>query len=167
MLYLISFLLGGLFLTVTMQKKMMVEHKLDGSFNDVKKALEEIVPQFKGWSFPLPHWDFYKSQLSKNLTYDNINNMVMCFVCNPKHANTILRVVPKMGAMMPCTWALYETKKGEVYIAKMNIALMSNMFFGVTRKIMKKVAMTEKEILKQLKSRLASPKNSPKRDLAA
>ena len=52
---------------------------------------------------------------------------------------------------MPCPWAVYETKNGEVYIAKMNIALMSKMYFGVIGKVMKEVAETEKEMFSKIR----------------
>ena len=155
MFYLLSILFGialcSIIFVYTMQRHMLVAHKIDGSFKEVNQSLKTIVKQFDGWSCPLPEWKFYESQLIKNLKYDNIKNMVMHFVCNPGHANTILRTTPKMAGMMPCTWAVYETTNGEVYIAKMNISLMSNMFFGILGKTMRNVATVEKEMLKRLK----------------
>jgi len=156
MLYLLSILLGAitcaaLFIYV-MQRYMLVTHKINGDFDEINKDLKTVVAQFEGWSCPLPEWEFHESQLQKNLKYRNIKNMIMHFVCNPSYANKILSVTPKMGGMMPCTWAVYETIDGEVYIAKMNVSLMSLMFFGVLGKTMGDVANTEKKMLKKLKA---------------
>ena len=82
--------------------------------------------------------------------------MVMYFVCKPQHANSVLSVEPKMGGIMPCTWAVYETTDGEVYIAKMNIGLMSKLFSGVIGKVMKDVAQTEEEMLSKIRKKTSS-----------
>lgn len=141
----------GVFVFMFIMKKYMIAHyRIDGSFQEVEQAIKEAVPQFKGWSFPIPDWQFYKAQLSKNFTYDNITNMVMHFVCKSAHANKILKVEPNMGGIMPCTWAVYETKNSEVYIAKMNIGLMSKMYSGLIREIMTDVAKTEAAILSKV-----------------
>jgi len=85
--------------------------------------------------------------------------MVMHFVCKPHHANRVLQVDPSLGAIMPCTWAVYETTEGKVYIAKMNIALMSKMYFGVIGEVMKDVARTEEKMLRKIKSILKERKD--------
>lgn len=138
------------------RKNMVVNYKINGSFEQVTKAIEEVIPSFPGWGFPIKSWEFYKSQLSKDLTYDNISNMVMYFVCKPEHANSVLSVEPKMGGIMPCTWAVYETTDGDVYIAKMNIGLMSKLFAGVTGTVMKDVAQTEEAMLSKIREKTSS-----------
>jgi len=150
----VGFILAGLIFLYIAKGYMIAHFKMEGSFQDVEKAVKEVVPQFEGWSFPIPDWPFYKSQLSKNFTYDNITNMVMHFVCKPAHANKMLRIDPNFGGIMPCTWAVYETKDGQVYIAKMNIALMSKMYFGLIRQIMKDVARTEEAMLSKIREKI-------------
>ena len=54
---------------------------------------------------------------------------------------------------MPCSWAVYETTDGKVYISKMNIALMSMVYPGFIGKIMKDVAQTEKAMLSKIKDK--------------
>ena len=76
--------------------------------------------------------------------------MVMHFVCKSAHANKILKVDPNMSGIMPCTWSAYEAKNGEVYLAKMNIGLMSKMYFGLIREIMADVAKTEAAMLSKI-----------------
>jgi len=150
----LGIILSGLAFVYVLRKYMMVSFKIEGSFEEVEETVKNVVPQFKGWGFPIPEWQFYKSQLSKGLSYNNIKSMVMHFVCKPIHANKVLKVDPKMAGIMPCTWAVYEDKNGEVYIAKMNIALMSKMYFGVIGEVMKDVADTEKKMLAEVRKRV-------------
>ena len=98
-----GFISGSVVLMFIMKKYMIAHYRIDANFHKVEQAIKEVVPQFEGWSFPIPDWQFYKSQLSKNLAYDNITNMVMHFVCKPTHANKMLRVAPVFGGIMPCT----------------------------------------------------------------
>lgn len=154
----LGIILSGLAFVYILKKYMMVSVKIEGSFDEVEQAVKSVVPQFKGWGFPIPDWQFYKSQLSKGLSYDNIKSMVMHFVCNPMHANKVLKVDPKLAGIMPCTWAVYEDKNGGVFIAKMNIALMSRMYFGVIGKVMKDVADIEKKMLAEVKKKIAENK---------
>jgi uncharacterized protein (DUF302 family) len=142
---------GGLVFMYAMRKYMIVDFKIEGGFDNVNEAIEKAIPQFEGWTLPLPSWEFYRSQLAKNLTYDNIKNMVMHFVCKPSHANRILRVNPNFGGIMPCTWAVYETMDGRVHIAKMNIGLMSRMFSGTIKEVMTDVAKTEEAMLEEVR----------------
>ncbi len=154
----LSLIIGLVVATYIFKKNMIVTYRMDGSFDDVEGALKEVVPGFAGWTFPIPDWQFYKSQVSKGLTYKNIKNMVMHFVCKPVHANRVLQVDPSLGAIMPCTWAVYETIEGEVYIAKMNIALMSKIYFGVIGEVMRDVARTEEMMLERIRSILKNKK---------
>jgi len=151
----IGFVIGAGVFLFAMRKFMLVRYEIPGSFDSVQKALKEAVPSFDGWGFPIPAWEFYKSQNSKGLTYKNIRNMVMHFVCKPKHANEVLSVDETMGGIMPCTWALYEAADGKVYIAKMNIALMSKMYTGTIARVMKDVAQTEEAMLEKIKKEAA------------
>jgi len=155
----IGVIFGGLIFIYVMKKNMLVCYRIEGSFSEVEEAIKEIVPSFEGWSFPISDWQFFKSQASKGLSYDNIKNMVMHFVCKPSHANKVLRVNPVLGGIMPCTWSVYETKDGKVYIAKMNIALMGKMYSGVIGKVMKEVAETEAKILAKIKYALKEKAN--------
>lgn len=149
----IGILLGAIAAALIMARYMIVRILIPGkTFAEVDAKIREVVPQFEGWGFPIGVWEFYKSQISKGFKYENIKNMNIHFVCKPAHANSMLRRYPYFGGIMPCSWAVYETTDGKVYIAKMNIALMSNIYFGVIRKIMKDVARTEKEMLAKIKA---------------
>ena len=49
---------------------------------------------------------------------------------------------------MPCRMVVYEDSNGEVYVSRLNIALMSKMFGGVIEEVMSGVAKDEADILK-------------------
>ncbi len=158
--FIVGLLIGVAIVTVGViyvtRNYMLVKYKVDGSFDKVTQAVEEVIPSFPGWGFPIPSWNFYKSQLEKNLVYDNITNMMLYFVCKPKHANSVLSVAPQMAGIMPCTWAVYETTDGSVYIAKMNIGLMGLLFSGIIKKTMKDVAQSEEQMFAKIREKLGS-----------
>jgi len=143
-------ILTGFLFAYIMKRYMIVAYRVNKSFKETEKRIKNVIPEFKGWGFPIPDWEFYKSQLSKNLKYDNIKNAIVHFVCKPVHANSVVKKDPKMAGIMPCSWSVYETNKGEVYIAKMNIALMSKMYSGLIGEVMKDVASTEKKMLDKI-----------------
>jgi len=153
LMILIGVVIGLVLAAYGMTKYMIVSIKIEGkTFDELNEAIKKTIPSFEGWSFPIETWKFYESQLSKGLTYDNIKNMVIHFVCKPALANQMLRRFPYFGGIMPCSWAVYETVDGELYIAKMNIKLMSYIFQGFIGKLMKEVAKTEEEMLEKIKN---------------
>ncbi len=146
----VAILVAWIFVLV-MKSKMVIAIKSKYNFEETCKKLEEVVPKGEGWGFPIPAWEFYKSQLKKNLTYDNIKNCKIYFVCKSVYANKVVRDDPKWSGIMPCSWAVYEMTNGDTYIAKMNISLMSMMFSGILGSVMKKVSNEEEEFIKAVK----------------
>lgn len=155
----LSFLMGvivviGIFI-YTMQNYMLVKHVFKGSsFDDVNQAIEKCIPEHKGWGFPLDNWHFSKMLQSKGLKCENLENVMIHFVCNANHAHKMLSDSPFFSGMMPCSWSVYETQDGVVYISKMNIKLMSNIFFGEAGKVMKEVAQAEDMMMSKLREEL-------------
>ncbi len=158
-MWIVGLLVGLVFATLLfvylMRRFMVKEIELKGEFQEACRALEEAVQEAQGWGQPIPAWEFYKSQISKGLTYDNIKNLMIFFVCKPTHANRIVRRFPFMSAMMPCSWSVYEKSDGKVVLAKMNIGLLSKVFLGnLIGTVMGEVAREEKAILEGLFRRL-------------
>ncbi len=146
----VAILVAWIFVAI-MKAKMVVAIKSKYNFEDTCKKLEEVVPKGEGWGFPIPAWEFYQSQLKKNLTYDNIKNCKIYFVCKSVYANKVVRDDPKWAGIMPCSWAIYEMSNGDTYVAKMNISLMSMMFSGVLGKVMKNVAKEEEAFIEAIR----------------
>jgi len=154
LMLIVGLVVGGLLVAyvfmVVMRNKMVVAHRAEGSFAEVCSRLEETLKDANGWGQPIPAWEFYESQISKGLRYENIRACKIFFVCKPPYANEVVRDEARWAGIMPCSWAIYETMDGQVYIAKMNIPLMALMMTGVVGRVMKRVAREEGELLEKV-----------------
>ncbi len=143
-----------------MRKYMITAKKIDASFEQVCINIEKAVKTVPGWGHPMPDWDFHAA-VGKTHYFDNLAKKRIFFICNAGYASRIVDKFHHMGAMMPCAWSVYETATGEVYIAKMNIGLMSKMLFGnILGSTMGKVAREERVILRELNRLLREPLSS-------
>ena len=135
---------------VVMRTSMVTRIKLNAPFEKVCENMEKAIKSVPGWGHPIQDWDFHGA-VSKTHYFDNLTKKRIFFICKAEYANGIVDKYHHMGAMMPCTWAVYETTGGEVYLSKLNIGLMSKMFFGnVIGKNMSKVAKDEHIMIKEL-----------------
>lgn len=172
MFYLISGALAGAFLTAaiilfTMRGFMIKKIKMNAPFEEVCSRLETAVGKVPGWGQPLPGWDFHGA-VSKTRQFRTLARKKIYFVCKAEYASRIVEKFHHMGAMMPCTWSVYENDKGEVFIAKMNIGLMSKVFFGnIIGRTMGRVAREERQILEELQRLTASTQTSSNESRAA
>lgn len=59
-------------------------------------------------------------------------------ICNPRYASRILVEDKDRGvtAFMPLGIGVYEDKKGQVFVSKLNIGLLGKMFGGTISKVM-------------------------------
>lgn len=62
----------------------------------------------------------------------------------------VLSATPKMAAIMPCSWAVYELEDGSVWLATMNISMMARMFSGPVASAMGEVAAAADAFLAQV-----------------
>ncbi len=133
------------------RNKMVIDIKSPKSFEETCEAIERVIPQFEseGWGFPFDKWNFYKVFESRNLDVDNINKLMVYFICNAKLAARVISTTNAMAGIMPCSWAVSERNDG-VYISKMNIGLMAKIFSGEIKKAMEIVEETEKRMLKKI-----------------
>ena len=150
----ISGLFGAVLVAVlflfAMRKYMIRAYRIDAPFSKVCSKIEEAIKSVPGWGHPLPDWDFHEA-VSKSHYFENLANKRIFFVCKAEYANRIVDKYHHMGAMMPCAWAIYETRKGKVFLSKMNIALMSKMFAGnLIGSTMGKVAREEHQMIQKL-----------------
>jgi uncharacterized protein (DUF302 family) len=81
---------------------------------------------------------------------DNVKRIRLYFMCNPKVAKVVLAAEPKLSAIMPCTWSVYELADGSVWVSHMNIGLMSKMMGGVVGRSMAGVAEADERFLQQV-----------------
>lgn len=135
-----------------MQTKMIMEKRSTKTFQDTCESVEETVKSFKdeGWGFAFNNWSPYQALKSKNLVPDGVDNAMVYFVCNARLASKVISANRAMMAIMPCSWAVYEKSEGGVYVAKMNIGLMSKIFTGAIREMMINVETTESRMFDKI-----------------
>lgn len=155
--YNISFFVGGLIvgialtgfiIAVTLPRMMIEVYPSNFGFDETVTALQQA---FDGNGWKVSHvYDIQQSLLDDGK--GNIGRMKIFSVCKPAYAEKILTADErkKISAMMPCRLSIYETKAGRVYIAAINISLLSKMFGGVTQNVMKDIAKEQKEMLRLL-----------------
>jgi uncharacterized protein (DUF302 family) len=148
-------LVSGVFLTavatvLAMRSKMVVPERSSKSFEATCEAVEKVVPAADGWSFPMDSFDMSAKLEAKGGLPDNVKRIRLYFMCNPKIAKIVLGAEPKLSAIMPCTWSVYELSDGSVWVAHMNIGLMSKMMGGVVGRSMAGVAAADEDFLHQV-----------------
>jgi len=136
-----------------MRSKMIVPHRSARTFEDTCAAIERVVPAADGWSFPMPSFDMYAKLAEKDQAPAGMRRNRLFFVCKPGVANRVLSDTPKIAAMMPCSWAVYELEDGSVWLATMNIGMMSKMFAGEVAAGMGEVAAADEKFLPEILGR--------------
>jgi uncharacterized protein (DUF302 family) len=150
----IGFIAGGLVtvaaMVMTMRSKMVVPEKSSKSFEATCEAIENVVPGTEGWSFPMESFDMSAKLAVKNGLPDNVKRIRLYFMCNPNVAKLVLGAEPKLSAIMPCSWSVYELSDGSVWVSHMNIGMMAKMMGGVVGTSMGEVAKTDDRFLEQV-----------------
>ena len=136
-----------------MRSKMIVSHRSSRSFDETCAAIERVVPAGDGWSFPLPSFDMHAKLAEKGQAPAGMRRNRLFFVCKPGVANRVLSDTPKIAAMMPCSWAVYELEDGSVWLATMNVGMMSKMFAGEVAAGMGEVAAADEKFLPEILGR--------------
>jgi uncharacterized protein (DUF302 family) len=147
----IGFILGIITTVVavvlTMRSSMIVPERSSKSFDATCSAIEEVVPGTPGWSFPMESFDMSAKLAAKNGMPDNVKKIRLYFMCNPMVAKTVLGANPKLSAIMPCSWSVYELADGSVWVSHMNISMMAKMMGGVVGRSMGEVATADERFL--------------------
>ncbi len=153
---LIGALIGLLLAVLLMRFRMIETLEVGGEFDRVCEALSEAIPEEDGWGMPVPPWDMHAA-VSAKAPFEKIRKLKVFFSCKALYARRIVDACPWMSGVMPCSWAVYETEDGRVFLAKMNIPLMAWVFAGgVVGRIMGAVGREEESILERLRSRMSS-----------
>lgn len=129
-----------------MAKMMMKKYKSKLGFDETVNALMDSIPK-NNWTIPDTR-DLQK--LWKEEGIKDAPKIKILYLCNPKGGYEITRddeLLP-MTVMMPLGLSIYETSKGEVEIAFMNLGMMSGMFSGVTHEVLKSSAQNLENAIK-------------------
>jgi len=148
-------IVGGIVLAAVagvsiMRSKMVVSKASAHAFDETCDRVEKVVGEAEGWSFPNDSFDMGAKLIEKNALPDNLKRIKQYYVCSPKIAKTVLGDTPKLSAIMPCTWAVYEKVDGSVWLASMNIPMMSKMMGGVVGQAMGIVASAEEGFMEKV-----------------
>lgn len=129
-----------------MAKMMMKKYKSKLGFDETVNALMDSIPK-NNWRIPDTR-DLQK--LWKEEGIKEAPKIKILYLCNAKGGYEITRddeLLP-MTVMMPLGLSIYETSKGEVEIAFMNLGMMSGMFSGVTHEVLKSSAQNLENAIK-------------------
>jgi uncharacterized protein (DUF302 family) len=115
------------------------------------KTVDVIVSnaQSQGWSVPKVY-DFQALLIEKGEA--DPGKIKVIKLCKAGIAGRMLKPDDNkyMGAMMPCSVAVYEKQDGKTYVSSMNMSLMATMIGGDAGEILTQVASEEKAILQFL-----------------
>jgi uncharacterized protein (DUF302 family) len=146
----VGFVAAALISGWMMRTRMVVAGRSNASFDETCERIERVVPASDGWSFPIPSLDMYAKLAAKDQAPEGIRRIRLFFVCKPALAKRVLSDTPKMAAIMPCSWAVYELDDGSVRLAKMNISLMARMLSGPVASAMGEVASADNAFLSEV-----------------
>ncbi len=137
-------------MVLMMRSQMVVPERSGKGFEETCRAIEEVVPGADGWSFPMESFDMSAKLAAKNGLPDNLSRVKLYFMCNPEIAKRVLGAQPKLSAIMPCSWSVYEREDGSVWVSHMNIGLMARMMGGVVGESMGTVAEVDRRFLESV-----------------
>ncbi|MEE4272100.1 MAG: DUF302 domain-containing protein [Thermoanaerobaculales bacterium] len=135
---------------LTMRSSMIVPERSSKSFEATCAAIEKVVPGNDGWSFPMESFDMSAKLAAKDAMPANVKRIRLYFMCKPDVAKKVLGANPKLSAIMPCSWSVYELDDGSVWVSHMNIGMMAKMMGGVVGESMGGVAKADKRFLEAI-----------------
>jgi uncharacterized protein (DUF302 family) len=127
----------------TMRSKMVLPERSAHSFDETCARVERVVGEAEGWGFPRPAFDMSAKLAEKGALPVNVARIRQYSVCLPTVATRVLGDNPKLSAIMPCTWSVYQLADGSVWISHMNIAMMSKVMGGTVGAAMQVVARAD------------------------
>ncbi|RMF74130.1 MAG: DUF302 domain-containing protein, partial [Acidobacteria bacterium] len=134
---------AGLAVRAMMPGPMFTEIRLPGSFEEVGRRLEQAVTSVPGWGMPMPALDMGSQLAEKGVALEGLRRVKLYFVCNPRFAAKVVGLEPRITAMMPCTWAVYELPDGSVRLTTFNMELMRRVMPGAIGRFIGQVARDE------------------------
>jgi uncharacterized protein (DUF302 family) len=92
-------------------------------------------------------FDMSTKLAAKDAMPANVKRIRLYFMCKPDVAKKVLGAKPKLSAIMPCSWSVYELDDGSVWVSHMNIGMMAKMMGGVVGESMGGVARDDERFL--------------------
>ena len=133
-----------------MRSKMVLPERSPHAFDETCVLIEKVVSEAEGWGFPRPAFDMSAKLAEKGALPPNIRRIRLYSVCYPPVAARVLADSPKLSAIMPCSWSVYELDDGSVWIARMNIGMMSKVMGGTVGAAMQVVARADASFMAKI-----------------
>jgi len=139
--------LMGLTVWFTMPLLMLVKCRSKLNYEETVAALSDIVGKKQDWRVINVN-DYQKSTEA----FATLERVCSINICNPRSAGKILANDKDRGvtAFMPLALGVYEDKKGQVFISKLNIGLLGKMFGGTIATVMGKAGSDLNEVIKSV-----------------
>ena len=115
-----------------MPSMMIVTEETQTGFDETVEALEKSIVA-NGWVVSGVS-DMNKSMAKHGVEF--VPRVKLVKLCNPHYVKSVLTTDRYVGAMMPCTFAVWEDDAGKVFLSKVNLGLMAKMFGGNIAKVM-------------------------------
>ena len=144
---LIGMVLMGLIVWFTMPLLMLIKHRSKLSYDETVTVLSEKLIKKEDWRIIIVN--DYKKSTEAFVTLERVGSVT---ICNPRHASKILADDKNRGvtAFMPLGLGVYEDKKGQVFVSKLNIGLLGKMFGGTISEVMGKAGKEINEIVESV-----------------
>jgi uncharacterized protein (DUF302 family) len=126
-------------------KLMLKVHRSRLGFEETVTAVADEAKK-RNWKVP----NVYDIQNTlRDAGHEDMTRLKIVSICQPHHAHTILREDDNkfISAIMPCRVGVYENQQGDVYVAEMNMGLVSKLFGPTIRQVMGQVATEEHEMM--------------------
>ena len=112
---------------------MILESRSVYDFGKTVEKINEAVLN-AGWKIPFVH--------DLQNTIRNFGKEILPVkvfeICHPKHSSRILELNNEriVSTLMPCRISVYEKADGNVYVSRINAALLSKSFGGIIEEVM-------------------------------
>jgi uncharacterized protein (DUF302 family) len=142
--------LMGLIVWFTMPLLMLIKYKSKLSYDETITVLSEALIKKQDWQV-LNVNDFQK-RTKDFVTLDRVGSIDLC---NPRYVSKILADDKNRGvtAFMPLDLGVYEDKKGQVFVSKLNIGLLGKMFGGTISEVMGTAGKDLNEVVNSVTSK--------------
>lgn len=129
----VGMVLMGLIVWFTMPSLMLIKHKSTLGYDETLEVLSTSIMKKQDWRV-LAINDYQKTTASFT-ALERVGSMT---ICNPRYASKILANDTDRGvtAFMPLGLGVYEDKKGQVFVAQLNVGLLGMMFGGTISEVM-------------------------------
>ena len=123
----------GLIIWFTMPLLMLVKLRSKLTYDATISVLGENLKKKQDWKVLVVN-DYQKST-EAFVTLERVGSVN---ICNPRYASKILADDKNRGvtAFMPLGLGVYEDRKGQVFVSKLNIELLGKMFGGTISEVM-------------------------------